>query len=96
MFILFIVIKNLVIKPVFKRLGIRNGTEYNINGVEYFKFGLHQLQNWGQMLQKQPASATYLGNFTKVTNSGRYALEVLQLKITVAKSCSLTYKCFIL
>ena len=96
MFILFIELKNLVVKSVLKRLGTRNGTEYNINGVEYFKLGLNQLQNWGQMLQKQPTTATYLGNFTKVTNSGRYALEVLQLKITVAKSCSLKYKCFIL
>jgi hypothetical protein len=95
MFILFIELKNLVIKPVLKRFGTRNGAEYNINGVEYFKFGLNQLQNWGEMLQKQPASATYLGNLTKDTNSGQYALEVLQLKITVAKSCSLKNKCFI-
>ena len=61
MFILFIGFKNLGIKPVLKRFGTRNGTEYPINGVEYFKFGLNQLQNWGRMLQKQPARATNPG-----------------------------------
>ncbi len=61
MFILFIVLKNLGIKPILKRFGTENGTEYNINGVEYFKFGLNQLQNWGRMLQKRPARATNTG-----------------------------------
>jgi hypothetical protein len=75
MFILFIVLKNLVIKPVLKRFGTRNGTEYNINGVEYFKFGLHQLQNWGEMLQKQPASATYLGTSLRLQIRGDILLK---------------------
>lgn len=75
MFILFIELKNLGIKPVLKRFGTKNGTEYNINGVECFKFGLHQLQNWGQMLQKQPARATNKGKRQGIQIRGKILLK---------------------
>lgn len=75
MFILFIVIKNLGIKHVLKRFGIKNGTGYNINRVEYFKYGLYQLQNWGKKLQKQPANATYLGTSLRLQIRGDIPLK---------------------
>lgn len=81
MFILFIVIKNLGIKPFLKRFGTKNGTEYNINGVEYFKYGLYQLQNWMKMLQKQPANATYLGNSLRLQIRGDIPMKYYKYKL---------------